>query len=114
MPRETPSLLPPCSRPCSRVAIRRSSSYQSDLAALLYETLREFDLPVRAKTVLLKANLVGLDSQCGTNTHPAVIAAAREAFWRLGAGKVLIGEGPSMDRDSQAVVESIRLREYAG
>jgi len=114
MPRETPSLLPPYSRPCSRVAIRRASSYQSDLAALLYETLREFDLPVRAKTVLLKANLVGLDSQCVTNTHPAVIAAAREAFLRLGAEQVLIGDGPSMDRDSQAVVESIRLREYAG
>ena len=114
MPRETPSLLPPYSRPCSRVAIRRASSYQSDLAALLYETLREFDLPVRAKTVLLKANLVGLDSQCVTNTHPAVIAATREAFLRLGAEQVLIGDGPSMDRDSQAVVESIRLREYAG
>jgi uncharacterized protein (DUF362 family) len=114
MPRETPSLLPPYSRPCSRVAIRRASSYRSDLAALLYETLREFDLPVRAKTVLLKANLVGLDSQCVTNTHPAVIAAAREAFLRLGAAEVLIGDGPSMDRDSQAVVESMRLREYAG
>jgi uncharacterized protein (DUF362 family) len=114
MPRETPSLLPPYSRPCSRVAIRRASSYQSDLAALLYETLREFDLPVRGKTVLLKANLVGLDSQCVTNTHPAVIAAAREAFLRLGAAEVLIGDGPSMDRDSQAVVESIRLREYTG
>jgi uncharacterized protein (DUF362 family) len=114
MPRETPSLLPPYSRPCSRVAIRRASSYQSDLEALLYETLREFDLPVRAKTVLLKANLVGLDSQCVTNTHPAVIAGAREAFLRLGAAEVLIGDGPSMDRDSQAVLESIRLREYAG
>ena len=113
MPRETPSLLPPYARPCSRVAIRRASSYQSDLAAVLYETLREFDLPVRAKTVLLKANLVGLDSQCVTNTHPAVIGAAREAFLRLGAAEVLIGDGPSMDRDSQAVVESIRLREYA-
>jgi len=114
MPRETPSLLPPYSRPCSRVAIRRASSYQSDLAPLLYETLREFDLPVRGKTVLLKANLVGLDSQCVTNTHPAVIAAAREAFLQIGAAEVLIGDGPSMDRDSQAVVESIRLREYAG
>src|ERR1700751_4230848 len=114
MPRETPSLLPPYSRPSSRVAIRRASSYQSDLVALLYETLCEFDLPVRAKTVLLKANLVGLDSQCVTNTHPAVIGAAREAFLRLGAAEVLIGDGPSMDRDSQAVVESIRLREYAG
>jgi len=114
MSRETPKLLPPFSRPPSRVAIRRASSYQSDLPALLYETLREFDLPVRAKTVLLKANFVGLDPHCVTNTHPSVIGAAREAFLRLGAAEVLIGDGPSMDRDSQAVVESIRLREYAG
>ena len=114
MSRETPKLLPPFSRPPSRVAIRRASSYQSDLPALLYETLREFDLPVRAKTVLLKANFVGLDPHCVTNTHPSVIGGAREALLRLGAAEVLIGDGPSMDRDSQAVVESLRLREYAG
>jgi uncharacterized protein (DUF362 family) len=49
-----------------------------------------------------------------TNTHPAVIAAAREAFLKLGASEVFAGDGPAMDRDTQAVLESIRLREYAG
>jgi len=96
------------------VAIRRVSNYQADLSSVLFETLREFDLPVRGKTVLLKPNLVGLDPLGMMNTHPAVIAAARESFLRLGATEVMVGDGPAMDRDTQAVLESIRLREYAG
>jgi uncharacterized protein (DUF362 family) len=114
MPRETPQLLPPFTRPPSRVAIRRITTYQSDLAAVLYETLREFDLKVCGKTVLLKPNLVGFDPLGMANTHPAVIAAARETFLRLGASEVLIGDGPAIDRDTQAVIESIGLREHAG
>lgn len=114
MSREAPKLLAPFARPASRVAIRRVESYQADLAAILFETLLEFDLPVRRKTVLLKPNLVGLDPQGMTNTHPGVIAAAREAFLRLGCAEVLIGDGPAMDRDIQAILESIRLREFAG
>jgi uncharacterized protein (DUF362 family) len=98
----------------SRVAIRRVGTYQGDLATVLYETLREFDLPVRDKTVLLKPNLVGIDPLGMTNTHPAVIAAARETFLRLGAAVVLIGDGPATERDTQAVLESMRLREFAG
>src|SRR5580658_10135325 len=114
MPRPLPSLLPPFTRPESRVAIHRVAKYEADLGAVLFETLSEFDLPVRGKTVLLKPNLVGLDPLGMMNTHPAVIAAARESFLRLGAAQVLVGDGPAMDRDTQAVLESIRLREFAG
>jgi uncharacterized protein (DUF362 family) len=114
MPRPAPSLIPPFSRPKSRVAIRNALTYQSDIAAILYETIREFNLPVQGKTVLLKPNLVGLDPLGMTNTHPAVIGAARETFLRLGASSVLIGEGPALDRDTQAVIESTSLREYVG
>jgi uncharacterized protein (DUF362 family) len=114
MPRESPSLLPPFSRPPSRVAIRRVPDYQSDLVAAVHESLREFDLPLRDKVVLLKPNLIAIDPQGITNTNPAVIAAARESFLRLGAAEVFIGDGSGIDRDSQAIVESMRLREYAG
>jgi uncharacterized protein (DUF362 family) len=48
------------------------------------------------------------------NTHPCVIAAARESFLRLGAAEVLIGDGPAMDRDTEAIIESVRLREFTG
>lgn len=114
MPAAAVALLPPFSRPASRVAIRRVNSYQADLAAILYESIKEFDLPVRGKTVLLKPNLVGLDPHGVVNTHPAVIAAARETFLRLGADKVFIGDGPATERDTIAVLESLKLREYVG
>ncbi len=84
------------------------------MASLIYESLLEFKLPMKDKTVLLKPNLVGLDPLGVMNTHPAVVAAAREAFFRLGASQVLIGDGPAMDRDTEAVIESVRLREFAG
>jgi uncharacterized protein (DUF362 family) len=94
--------------------IRRVDSYQRDLLAILHESLREFALPVKGKTVLLKPNLVGHDPDGYINTHPAVIAAAREAFLKLGAARVLIGDGPALDRDTFAILESVRLREFTG
>lgn len=108
------SLIPSFQRPQSRVAIRRNISYNHDLLSVMYETLREFDPSVRGKTVLLKPNFVGLDPLGIMNTHPAVVAAARESFLRLGAAQVLIGDGPAMDRDTEAILESVSLREYAG
>jgi uncharacterized protein (DUF362 family) len=62
----------------------------------------------------LKPNLVGLDPLGVMNTHPCVIAAARESFLRLGAAQVLIGDGPAMDRDTEAIIESVQLREFTG
>ena len=114
MPRESPALLPSFSRSLARVAIRRVPSYQADLFSVLRETLREFELPVRGKVVLLKPNLITLDPQGITNTSPAVIAASREAFLHLGAAEVLIADGSGIDRDAQAIIESMRLREYVG
>jgi uncharacterized protein (DUF362 family) len=63
---------------------------------------------------LLKPNLVGLDPMGVMNTHPAVITAARESFLKLGATRIIIGDGPAMDRDTEAILESVRLREYVG
>ena len=107
-------LVPSFQRPPSSVLVCRAASYEQELASLLFEGLCEFKLPVAGKTVLLKPNLVGHDPLGIMNTHPAVIAAAREAFLRLGASQVLIGDGPAMDRDTEAVLESVRLREFAG
>jgi uncharacterized protein (DUF362 family) len=98
----------------SRVVIRKAATYSSDLADLIFETVSEFHLPVRDKVVLLKPNLVGHDPWGVANTHPAVILAARECFLRLGAGTVLLGEGPATDRDTTAILETVGLREYLG
>jgi uncharacterized protein (DUF362 family) len=96
------------------VAIRRVASYQTELIAPMVETLREFDLPIRGKTILLKPNFVGPDPQNLINTHPAVVAAARDSFLQLGAERVLLGDGPALDRDTEGIVESMHLREYVG
>jgi len=108
------ALVPSFQRAVSRVLIRRAASYEMELASLIYESLVDFGLQVKDKVVLLKPNLVGLDPLGIMNTHPAVIAATRESFLRMGASEVLIGDGPAMDRDTEAIVESVRLREFAG
>lgn len=107
-------LIPSFQRPPSNVIIRRVKDYAQDLSAIIYESLCEFHLPVKDKTVLLKPNLVGPDPLGVMNTHPVVIAATRESFLRLGASQVFVGDGPAMDRDTEAVIESVRLSEYIG
>ncbi len=108
------ALVPSFQRPVSRVLIRRAANYEMELGSVIYESLVEFGLQVKDKVVLLKPNLVGLDPLGIMNTHPAVIAATRESFLKLGASRVLIGDGPAMDRDTEAIIESVRLREFAG
>jgi uncharacterized protein (DUF362 family) len=108
------ALVPSFQRPLSMVLIRRAPDYEEDLTSVIYESLREFHLSMKDKTVLLKPNLVGSDPLGVMNTHPAVIAAARESFLRLGASQVLIGDGPAMDRDTEAIIESVCLREFVG
>jgi uncharacterized protein (DUF362 family) len=108
------TLIPSHRRDLSRVAIHSVASYQAELVAPMIEALREFDLPIRGKTILLKPNFVGPDPLNQINTHPAVVAAARESFLKLGAERVLLGDGPALERDTEAIVESMRLREYVG
>jgi uncharacterized protein (DUF362 family) len=112
--RRNQQLIPSFQRPASRVVIRRAADYQHELGEIILESLKEFQLPVRGKTVLLKANLVGLDPQNIMNTHPVVVAATRESFLRLGASEVFIGDGPAMDRDTEAILESVNLSGFVG
>lgn len=109
-----PSIKPSFQRPSSRVAIRCASSYDMDLTEMISETLAEFDFDVKGKNVLLKANFVGADAQHVMNTHPSVVAAARASFLRLDAATVVVGEGPALERDTEAILEAIGLRKYLG
>lgn len=98
-------------QPRSRVAIVRAESYSHTLEQVLFSGLDLFDLNVCGKTVLLKPNLVDYIPGNHINTHPLLVSAAVECFRRLGAKKVLIGEGPGHQRDTELVLLESGFRE---
>lgn len=88
----------------SRVAILHLDSYTHQLGEILQRGLDLFGLDVRGKSVLLKPNLVDYIEGNHINTHPLLVAAAAESFRRLGASKVVVGEGPGHQRDTGLVL----------
>jgi uncharacterized protein (DUF362 family) len=94
----------------SAVTVVRAASYTVDLAGRMIAGIRACGLEVRGQRVLLKPNLVEFDPNTCINTNVAVIAAAYEAFSKLGAAEVLIGEGPGHRRDTYALAEMARYR----
>jgi uncharacterized protein (DUF362 family) len=94
----------------SAVAIVRARSYSDDLVSRMLEGIRQCNLDVRGKRVLLKPNLVEFDPATVINTNPAVIAAAVEVFHQLGAAEVKIGEGPGHRRDTLDMADDARYR----
>src|SRR4051794_17333421 len=88
----------------SRVAILSAERYSEGLANLVLSGLREFRLTLREKTVLLKPNLVEYIAGVEVNTNPLLIGAAAEAFLKLGARRVVVGEGPGHQRDTYLVL----------
>jgi uncharacterized protein (DUF362 family) len=88
----------------SRVAILRAESYDSDLTRVILDGIKSFRLDVVGKRVLLKPNLVEYERHTVINTHPSVIGAAIEAFLKLGAREVRVGEGPGHRRDTDGLL----------
>ena len=95
----------------SLVTLRKTASYDDDLAGSLLDGLRGSGVDVIGKKVLLKPNLVDLTNDDFTNTHAAVVAAAFAAFQELGAAEVLIGDGPEFHRDTFALAEAAGYRD---
>ena len=94
----------------SPVAILRARSYSDDLVSRMLEGIRMCGLDARDKRVLLKPNMVEFDPNTVINTDASVIAAAVEAFHRLGAREVLIGEGPGHRRDTLDMADDAKYR----
>ena len=88
----------------SRVAVLKAESYSERLDQILMEGLNLFKLDVRGKSVLLKPNLVEYLPGKEVNTHPSLVGAAAECFLHLGAKKVVVGEGPGHQRDTQLLL----------
>lgn len=98
-----------------RTFIAKATNYQANLAALMVAGLAELGVTpaeIRGKSVLLKPNLVETGQGVPhINTHPLVVRGAAEAFLRLGAGRVLVAEGPGHIRDTLLVLEESGLAE---
>jgi uncharacterized protein (DUF362 family) len=93
----------------SRVAILPARDYAVPLTDVVLQGIRHFRVPVVGRKVVLKPNLVEFDPAGVINTHPAVIAAAVEAFRRLGAREVVVAEGPGHRRDTEHLVAASGL-----
>src|SRR5947199_6137654 len=88
----------------SRVATLHADQYSDILDQLVFDGLRLFHLDVRGKSVLLKPNIVEYIPGRPVNTDTHLIGAAAEAFLRLGAASVMVGEGPGHHRDTDLLL----------
>ncbi len=93
----------------SRVAILEANEYSDKIEGLLFDGLRLFRLNIANKSVLLKPNLVE-DLPGPVNTQSTFVGTAARCFLRLGAARVVIGEGPGHQRDTELVVEAAGLK----
>src|SRR5207249_11085431 len=78
--------------------------YSDNLDDLVYDGLRLFNLDVRRKSVLLKPNIVEYIPGRPVNTDTHLIGAAAEAFLRLDAASVTVGQGPGHHRDTDLLL----------
>lgn len=97
--------------PLSRVAVLSAGTYERPLVDTVLAGIRLFPLNVRNRRIVLKPNFVEFDPNGAINTHPAVLLAAIEAFRRLGARKIVVGEGPGHRRDNQYLLSASRAGE---
>jgi len=93
----------------SRVATLHADEYSDRLDQLVFDGLRLFHLDVRGKSVLLKPNIVECIPEKPVNTDAQLIGAAAEAFLRLDAASVIVGEGPGHHRDTALLVHETGL-----
>jgi uncharacterized protein (DUF362 family) len=101
--------LPNLRPPQSPVAILKAADYEKNLVELITHGIELCGLNVRGKVILLKPNLVEFAPGRPINTNPRVIGAAIEAFLRLEAKQVIVGEGAGHRRDTELLVEASGL-----
>ena len=88
----------------SRVAIIPAGEYSERLGEILLSGLRLFRFKLQGKSVLLKPNPVEYIAGAEVNANPLLVGAAAEAFLKLGAERVVVGEGPVHQRDTYLVL----------
>jgi uncharacterized protein (DUF362 family) len=96
----------------SAVGLFAADEYGDGVADVVYRGLREFAPDVNGRRVLLKPNMVEFERDTAINTHASVVAAAADAFLRLGAAEVIVGEGPGHRRDVEYLLGVTGLFDY--
>jgi uncharacterized protein (DUF362 family) len=95
--------------------IGKVPDYRGDITEVILSGFKELGISpaeIRGKRILLKPNLVETDlGAIHINTHPAVIYGAGQAFLKLGAAKIIVGEGPGHCRDTLLLLEESGLAE---
>ena len=93
----------------------RAADYASPLEPTIERGLRELGIDaevVRGKRVLLKPNLVEPDpGRRHVNTDPTVVRAVAAVLRKLGAARVVVGEGAGHRRDAYQVLEDSGMAE---
>lgn len=92
----------------SSVAVLTVEAYSGRLEEQLFDGLSLFRLRVSGKSILLKPNLVE-DFPGPVSTNPLLVGAAARCFLRMGARRVVVGEGPGHQRDTELVVHASGL-----
>jgi len=100
-------------RQTAETFIARVPDYRSDIAGAILGGMKELGVTgeeVAGKRILLKPNYVEIRPGAEhINTHPEVIRGAAEAFHRLGASEVIVGEGSGHERDTLMILENTGL-----
>ncbi len=99
-------------QPSARVTVLRHRDYDDGLAAHLVEGIERYPhiiAKARGGRVVLKPNFVEFHAGRPINTDVRFVASAVEAFRRIGAAEVLVGEGPGHLRDTEYLLEATGL-----
>jgi uncharacterized protein (DUF362 family) len=98
-----------------QIFIAKVPDYRADITAAILSGFKELGISpahIKGKRILLKPNLVETDfGAIHINTHPAAIFGASQAFLKLGAAKIIVGEGPGHCRDTLLLLEESGLAE---
>jgi uncharacterized protein (DUF362 family) len=92
----------------SHVAVLRCDRYERTPQVVL-DGLQLMAPSVKERRVLLKPNLVEYSPAAPINTHPVLIAAVVDAFYKLGAASVVVAEGPGHIRDIDLLLQESGL-----
>ena len=94
--------------PNARVALASVPSYDSDILTPLRDAWHSANLPnLRGLRVVLKPNLVDFIGDFPSFTHPRMTQALIRLAREQGARSVVVADGPTFRRDSQAALNTM-------